>query len=84
METLDAGLRTVTKHMRLPLILGGIAHFRVGEVVMIVDVGPRLALVTGGEHKQVRFAVKALGAYQGIISVAFPTAASDPLPISPA
>ena len=28
METLDAGLRTVTKHMRLPLNLGGIAHFR--------------------------------------------------------
>ena len=53
METLDAGLRTVTKHMRLPLLLGGIAHFRVGDVVLIEDVGPKLALVTGVEHKSV-------------------------------
>ena len=53
MESIDAGLRTVTKHMRLPLNLGGIAHFRVGDVVLIEDVGPKLALVTGVRHKHV-------------------------------
>ena len=68
METLDAGLRTVTKHMRLPLLLGGIAHFRVGEVVMIEDVGPRLALVTGGEHKQVRASLSKLLAHTKALS----------------
>ncbi len=53
METLSAGLRTVTKHMRLALTLGGIAHFRVGDVVLIEDVGPKAALVTGVAHKRV-------------------------------
>ena len=68
METLDAGLRTVTKHMRLPLLLGGIAHFRVGEVVMIEDVGPRLALVTGVEHKQVPASLSKLLAHTKALS----------------
>ncbi len=68
METLDAGLRTVTKHMRLPLLLGGIAHFRVGDVVLIEDVGPRLALVTGVEHKGVPASLSKLLAHTKALS----------------
>ena len=68
METLDAGLRTVTKHMRLPLNLGGIAHFRVGDVVLIEDVGPRLALVTGVRHKHVPASLSKLLAHTKALS----------------
>ncbi len=84
MGTIDAGMRTVTKHMRLPLLLEGIAHFRVGEVVLIEDVGPRLALVTGVEHKRVPAALSKLLAHtKALISVAFSTAAGGPLALFP-
>ena len=54
--------------MRLPLNLGGIAHFRVGEAVLIEDVGPRLALVTGVEHKRVPAALSKLLAHTKALS----------------
>ena len=54
--------------MRLPLILGGIAHFRTGDVVLIEDVGPRLALVTGVEHKRVPAALSKLLAHTKALS----------------
>ncbi len=53
METLKPGSHIVTKHMRLQLDMGEIVHLRVGDVVLIEDVGPTLAYVTSPEHKYV-------------------------------
>ena len=47
---------------------GGIAHFRVGDVVLIEDVGPRLALVTGVRHKHVPASLSKLLAHTKALS----------------
>ena len=61
MHTLKPGLRKVTKHLRLRAPLGlrppldeDTVHFRVGDTVLIGDVGPKFAWVTSSERPRPR------------------------------
>ncbi len=61
MHTLKPGLRKVTKPLRLHLPLGlrppvdeDTVHFRVGDTVLIGDVGPKFAWVTSSERPRPR------------------------------